>query len=415
MQRVSSESLQKPAGRVWLPFTQMGAFDPAERTFVQAFGTSLVDVRGREVFDAISSVWTTIHGHCHPAIAAAIARQAKSLDHVTALGATNPCAERLAERLAELTGLPWAFFSSDGASAVEAALKIALQYWRNVDQPQRTRFVHLTSSYHGDTVGAMSVSDIAVFRRSFGPLCFETLPYDVLDEALSRDDVAAVIVEPIVQAAAGMRIVPSSTYAPLRAQRVPLLIVDEIATGFGRTGTLFAFEQLGLQPDLLCLGKGITGGGIALSATLATERVFDAFLADSALELRHFFHGHSYAANPIACASALASLDLFEREKTLEHVALTAARLDAALAPVRAHRSVRDVRQAGLMCGIELEGALLRERGGAMTPAWGVADAMYERGHFTRPIGEVIQLVPPLTSSVAEIDRFVESLLETLG
>jgi adenosylmethionine-8-amino-7-oxononanoate transaminase len=415
MQRAASDRLRKPAGRVWLPFTQMGAFDPGERTFVQAFGTSLVDGRGREVFDAISSVWTTIHGHCHPAIAGAISRQAKSLDHATALGATNPSAERLAERLGELTGLPWAFFSSDGASAVEAALKIALQYWRNVEEPQRTRFVHLTSSYHGDTVGAMSVSDIDVFRRSFGPLCFEALPYDALGAALARDDVAAIIVEPIVQAAAGMQIVPRSTYEPLRARHEPLLIVDEIATGFGRTGTLFAFEQLGLRPDLLCLGKGITGGGIALSATLATERVFEAFLADSPRALRHFFHGHSYAANPIACAAALASLDVFEREKTLQIVSRSAAHLTAALEPVRAHRSVRDVRQAGLMCGIELDETRLEEQPGALTPAWGVADAMYARGHFTRPIGEVVQLVPPLTSSTAEIDRFVEALLETLA
>ncbi|HYZ16346.1 MAG TPA: aminotransferase class III-fold pyridoxal phosphate-dependent enzyme [Candidatus Acidoferrum sp.] len=414
-QCASSDRHHKPAGRVWLPFTQMGAFDPAERTFVQAFGTSLIDARGREVFDAISSVWTTIHGHCHPTIAAAIGRQAKSLDHATALGATNPYAEQLAERLGELTGLPWAFFSSDGASAIEAALKIALQYWRNVDEPRRTRFVHLTSSYHGDTVGAMSVSDIAVFRGSFGPLCFETLPYDALDAALARDDVAAIIVEPIVQAAAGMRLVPAATYEPLRGRREPLLIVDEIATGFGRTGTLFAYEQLGLRPDLLCLGKGLTGGGIALSATLATDRVFEAFLADSPLALKHFFHGHSYAANPIACAAALASLNVFEREKTLQIVGRTAAHLAAALEPVRAHPAVREVRQAGLMCGIELDETQLEERPEALTPGWGIADAMYARGHFTRPIGAVVQLVPPLTSSTGEIDDFVEALLETLA
>jgi adenosylmethionine---8-amino-7-oxononanoate aminotransferase len=400
---------------VWLPFTQMGAFDQAERTFVRASGTTLVDARERTLFDAISSVWTTIHGHGHPLITAAIARQAGLLDHATALGATNPLAEQLAERLAVLTGLPWSFFASDGASAIEAALKIALQYWRNLGRPERTRFVHLTSSYHGDTIGAMSVSDIAVFRQSFAPLCFETLSYDALGEVLAREDVAAVIVEPIVQAAAGMRLVPAATYAPLQRACTPLLIVDEIATGFGRTGTLFAYRQLGLQPDLLCLGKGITGGGLALSATLATQRVFEAFLADSPLALRHFFHGHSYAANPIACAAALASLDVFEREGTFDRVAAASAHLASRLSDVRAHPRVRAVRQAGLMCGIELETAALAERPGAVTPAWGIADALYARGHFTRPIGEVVQLVPPLTTTPAELDRFVDALLETLA
>jgi adenosylmethionine-8-amino-7-oxononanoate transaminase len=399
---------------VWLPFTQMGAFDPQRRTFVRGNGTTLVDARGDAVFDAISSVWTTIHGHSHPHITEAIVRQAGVLDHATALGATNPVAQQLAEQLGALTGLPWSFFASDGASAIEAALKIALQYWRNVGRPERNRFVHLTSSYHGDTIGAMSVSDIEVFRRNFAALFFETLPYDALGTVLARDDVAAVIVEPIVQAAAGMRLVPAATYAPLQRTREPLLIVDEIATGFGRTGTLFAFRQLGLEPDLLCLGKGITGGGLALSATLATERVFAAFLADSPLALRHFFHGHSYAANPIACAAALASLEIFERESTLDRAAAAAAHLAARLGPLRAHHAVRDVRQAGLMCGIELETAALPPRPGA-TPAWGVADALYERGHFTRPIGDVLQLVPPLTTTLGELDRFIDVLAETLG
>jgi adenosylmethionine-8-amino-7-oxononanoate aminotransferase len=399
---------------VWLPFTQMGAFVPAERTFVRASGTTLFDLRGRAVFDAISSVWTTIHGHSHPAITAAIQRQAAALDHATALGASNPVAEALAERLGALTGLPWAFFAGDGASAVEAALKMSLQYWRNVGRPERTRFVHLISSYHGDTIGAMSVSDIPVFRRNFEPVCFETLSYDLLEEVLRRPDVAAVIVEPLVQAAAGMRIVPHANYAPLRGPREPLLIVDEVATGFGRTGTLFAFAQLGLEPDLICLGKGITGGGLALSATLATDRVFEAFLSDSPLALRHFFHGHSYAANPIACAAAIASLEVFEREGSLDAAAVSAAHLTESLGALRAHPRIRAVRQVGLMCGIEVEGTMLSATE-AVSPAWGVANAMYERGHFTRPIGDVIQLVPPLTSTTRELDRFVDALVEALA
>lgn len=396
---------------LWLPFTQMATFDPSERTFVSASGTTLRDARGRDVFDAISSVWVTIHGHGHPAIVEAIARQAATLDHATALGASNPVAEELAARLTARSGLDYAFFASDGASAVEASLKMALQYWRASGEPQRTRFAHLPASYHGDTAATMSLSDIAIFKRNFGAVCFETIEATSLDDVIARDDVAAIVVEPIVQAAAGMRIVPHAWYAPLRAASAlrsrPLLIVDEIATGFGRTGTFFAFEQLGLAPDLVCVGKGITGGALALSATLATARVYAAFLGEPA-EMRQFFHGHSYAANPIACAAALASLDLFEREATLAHVAILDVALERALAPLRAHPLVSEVRRTGLMCGIAL-------REPTASFAWRIASALYDRGHFTRPIGNTIQLVPPLSATSAELDDFVASLEDALA
>ena len=225
------------ASHLWLPFTQMAEFDARERTFVAGSGTTLTDVRGRTLFDAISSVWVTIHGHGHPAIVEAIARQASRLDHATALGASNPVAEDLASRLAAITGLDYAFFASDGASAIEAAMKMALQYWRHAGEPERSTFVHLRASYHGDTVAAMSVSDIAVFKREFGAVCFASIVADDLEAVMARDDIAAVIVEPIVQAAAGMQIVPQAAYAalvtgPSTSQR-PLVIVDEIATGFG--------------------------------------------------------------------------------------------------------------------------------------------------------------------------------------
>ena len=393
-----------PASHHWLPFTQMATFDAQAYTFVSASGTMLVDARGREVFDAVSSIWTTIHGHCHPAISAAISRQAAVLDHATALGATHPVAEELAGRLAALCGLDYVFFSSDGASAIEVALKIALKFWHNAGEPQRTRFAHLVDAYHGDTAGAMSVSAIDAFEAPFDPICFETLTYDALGAVLDREDVAAVIVEPTVQAAAGMRIVPPDAYEPLRRPRTPLLIVDEIATGFGRTGTMFAFSHLGLEPDMLCLGKGLTGGALALSATLAGERVYRAFLGEPD-DGRHLFHGHSYAANPIACAAALASLDLFERERTLENAAARGADLDALLAPIGSHPRVRAVRRAGLMCGIELDN---RER------ARNVVSALYDRGHFTRPIGAVVQLVPPLCSTHAELESFTTALQAVL-
>lgn len=391
----------------------MASFDAAARTFVRASGTTLVDATDHEVFDAISSVWTTIHGHGHPAITEAIAHQARKLDHATALGASNAVAEELAARLCALTGCSHAFFASDGASAVEAALKMALQYWRNAGEQRRVRFVRLHDAYHGDTAGAMGVSDIALFKDQFAALIVESLRYDDLADALARDDVAAIIVEPIVQAAAGMRIVPSGRYRPLRQPRRPLLIVDEIATGFGRTGTMFAFEQLDVQPDIICLGKGLTGGALALSAVLASERVFDAFLGAYG-DTRHFLHGHSYAGNPIACAAALASLDLFERQRTLEVVRRTMAGCDALLAPLTGHPLVRDVRRCGLMIGIELDAARIAPLAAA-TPAWRIANDLYARGHFTRPIGATLQLVPPLVSESAELESFVGALVDALA
>jgi adenosylmethionine-8-amino-7-oxononanoate aminotransferase len=398
--------------RHWLPFTQMSAQGAQPRTFVRGSGTTLFDANGGTVFDAISSVWTTIHGHSHPHVVEAIARQAAILDHATALGATNPVADELAGRLCALSGLDAAFFASDGASAIEAALKIAVQYWQACGEPQRVRFVHLRDSYHGDTAGAMGVSDIPAFRSRFRSLIVESACYEDAPETLARDDVAAIVFEPRVQAAAGMRLVPAERYQDMRAPHRPLLIADEIATGFGRTGTMFAYEHLGLAPDVVCLGKGLTGGALALSAVLATQRVFDAFLGDHNAN-RHFLHGHSYAGNPIACAAANASLDVFESERTLDRVATLAAATEMLLAPLRAHRLVTGVRQAGLMAGIDIAADALDARE-APTPAWRVANELYARGQFTRPIGATIQLVPPLCSTPAEIATFVAALTGVL-
>jgi adenosylmethionine-8-amino-7-oxononanoate aminotransferase len=389
-------------GALWLPFTQMESFDPASRTFVRGEGNYLIDARGNRVFDAVSSIWTTIHGHCHPAIVEAVARQAAQLDHATLLGASNPVAAELAARLASLLRMDYAFFASDGASAIEAALKMALHFWQNEGEPQRTRFVRLVDSYHGDTCGAMSLSDIAVFKSRYGALTFETLAYEGELAVLERDDVAAIVVEPIVQAAAGMRMVPPERYAALR-NIAPLLIVDEIATGFGRTGTMFAHEQLDLQPDIVCIGKGITGGAMALSATMVRERVYAAFLGEP-LDMKQLFHGHSYAGNPIACAAALANLSVFESERTLEHARLLAHELRPSLQRIAGNRLVREVRAAGLMIGIEIA-----------APAWDITDPLYERGHFTRPIGQTIQLVPPLSSTLEELQRFLTDLDELLS
>lgn len=400
------------ASHLWLPFTQMDGFDAAARTFVRGEGTSLIDARGHTTFDAISSVWTTIHGHCHPAIVHRIAKQAALLDHATLLGGVNPPALELAARLATLTGLERVFFSSDGASAVEVALKIAVQFWQNSGQPQRTRFVRFVDAYHGDTVGSMSVSDIAVFKERFGALTFESVAYSDAAAVAAAPDVAAIIVEPLVQAAVGMRIVPRERYAHLGKRGGALLIVDEIATGFGRTGPMFAYEALGVTPDIVCLGKGVTGGTLALSATLASERIFRAFLGDHGAR-KHLFHGHSYAGNPIACAAALASLDLFASEGTLAHAVSLAETFAPALRALGAHPRVREVRAVGLMCGIEIEASAIA-RGNAPSAAWNVANRLYDRGFFTRPIGDVIQVVPPLSSTPHELDAFATALLTEL-
>ena len=387
----------------------MAQFDASARMFVRGEGNYLFDTHGKQFFDAISSVWTILHGHCHPEITAAIAEQAQTLDHSTLLGATHPSAEELADRLSDLTHLDRAFFASDGASAVEAALKIALQYWQSNAKPERTRFVHLVDAYHGDTAGAMSVSDIPAFKSRFGAITFETQTFG---DAFEDANVAAFIVEPIVQAAAGMRIVPRARYESLK-DRSALLIVDEIATGFGRTGTLFAFEQLDLQPDIVCLGKSLTGGALPLSATMVSERIYDAFLG-APDESKQLFHGHSYAGNPIACAAALANLEVLERSRSLERTTELTAILQREVAELKSLPKVRDVRATGLMCGIELDPQRF-DSNHSLTPGWSVTNALFERGHFTRPIGNVIQFVPPLTSNEGEIADFCRSLAEVLG
>ncbi|HEY6484833.1 MAG TPA: aminotransferase class III-fold pyridoxal phosphate-dependent enzyme [Candidatus Cybelea sp.] len=384
---------------LWLPFTQMRDFERRPHRFVRGLGSRLWDAQGRCVFDAVSSIWTTIHGHCHPRIVDALATQAANLDHATLLGASNPVAERLAERLCALAGMEYAFFGGDGASAVEAALKMALAYWQNAGEPQRTRFVRLGDAYHGDTVGAMSVSDVALFKSRFGSVTFEARGFG--SGAAQADDVAAVIVEPLVQAAAGMRLVPSAIYDELRDART-LVICDEVATGFGRTGTMFAFEQTPLHPDIVCVGKGLSGGTLALSATLVRREIYQAFLGEPG-EYVQFFHGHSYAGNPIACAAALASLDLFEEERTLARAASIARAAGSRLETLRSHLQVREVRQAGTMIGVELA-----------SDAWRVADGLYEAGHFTRPIGNVIQFVPPLCATDDEVHSFFDALSKAL-
>jgi len=401
---------------LWHPFTQQRGWEDEEPPVViaSAQGTNLVDVDGRNYIDGVSSLWCNVHGHRHPTLDAAVRDQLDRVAHSTMLGLSHGPAIELAARLLELAphGLSRVFYSDSGSTAVEVALKMAFQHWAHRDQPQRTKFVCLRNAYHGDTIGSVSVGGIDLFHSLYRPLLFDALrvePGDVpqLVNALRAhgDEVAAVIVEPLVQGAAGIIVSPDGFLRAVRAvtreHGIPL-IVDEVATGFGRTGTMFACEQEGVTPDLLCLGKGLTGGYLPLAATLATERIYEAFLGGFE-EFKTFFHGHTFTGNPLGCAAGLASLDVFEQERTLERlqpkIALLQDLLDRHVAPLPA---VAEVRARGFMVGIELAGFALHERMGHH-----VTLAARRRGAIIRPLGDVIVLMPPLSIDEADLRRLV--------
>jgi adenosylmethionine---8-amino-7-oxononanoate aminotransferase len=422
---------------LWHPFTQMRdwlASDPL--VIATGEGNFLVDESGRRYLDGVSSLWCNVHGHRHPVIDAAIAEQLGRIAHSTSLGLTHAPAAELAERLVDATpaGLGKVLYSDAGATAVEIALKLAYQYWQLRGRPERRRFASLVEAYHGDTLGAVSVGYSETFHHFFRPLLFDVLrltpPHlfrrrDRLDAdaacaaaiaaaeslfARHGSELAAVVIEPLVQGAAGMWTHPVEylrAVARLAREAGTLLICDEVATGFGRTGAMFASDLAGVAPDLMCLGKGISGGYLPLAATLATEEIFAAFLGPYE-DFVTFFHGHTYTGNPLACAAGIASLDVFERERTVENVAARAEELAQLLArEVAGIAHVGDVRQRGLMVGIELEG----DDGEPFPPAarvgQRVCEAVRRRGVILRPLGNVIVLMPPLSITSAEIELLV--------
>jgi adenosylmethionine-8-amino-7-oxononanoate aminotransferase len=424
---------------VWHPFTQMQDWLADEPLIVErGEGSYLVDTEGRRYLDGVSSLWVTVHGHRKAELDAAIVDQLGRIAHSTLLGIANVPSIELARRLIGIAppGLAKVFYAENGASAVEIALKMAYQYWQHRGQTARTRFLSLDNAYHGDTLGAVSVGGIDLFHACFRPLLFPRLrapsPYCyrcplglqypdcgiACAEALGRElaahpgEVAAVIVEPLVQGAAGMLTQPPGYLRRVRElcdEHDTLLIADEVATGFGRTGRLFACEHEGVTPDLLVVGKGVTGGYLPLSAVLTTQAVYDAFLGDYT-ELKSFFHGHTYTGNPLCCAAALANLDLFENEETITQLAPKIARLTAGLERFRALPQVGDVRQRGFMVGIELvrdrataEPYPLEARVGARVIA-----AARRRGVVIRPLGNVIVLMPPLSIADAELDTLLD-------
>jgi adenosylmethionine---8-amino-7-oxononanoate aminotransferase len=412
-----TKALRDADGRhVWHPFTQQRGWSSEDAPIIErAEGTELIDTEGRRYIDGVSSLWCTVHGHRHPKIDAAVRAQLDRVAHSTMLGLTHPPAIELAERLVGIApaGLSRVFYSDSGSTATEIALKMAFQYWQQQggESARKTRFLSLRHAYHGDTVGSVSVGGIDLFHAMYRPLLFDTLKVDPgdaneLDFVLSgyEGEIAAVIVEPLVQGAAGMIMQPDGYLKMVRElcdRYGALLICDEVATGFGRTGRMFACEHEDVSPDVLCLAKGMTGGYLPLAATLATEAIYEGFLGEFH-EFRTFFHGHTYTGNPLACAAALATLDVFEEERTLERLQPKIALLEALLADVAALPGVKEVRQRGFMVGIELQEFPLEARMGHQ-----VTLAARQRGAIVRPLGDVVVLMPPLSISERQLTRLV--------
>ncbi len=449
---------------LWHPCTQMREHPhalpliPVER----GEGAWLIGYDGQRILDGVSSWWTNLHGHAEPRIAEAIARQARTLEQVILAGFSHAPAVELAERLLAVAPrqpqrapLSKVFYADNGSAGVEVALKMAFHWYRNRgDEPRRTKFVALNNSYHGETIGALSVGDIPLYRRVYAPLMMEVLftpspdafgsanaigaaqRAEAAADALARlldthpGEVCALILEPLVQCAGGMRM-----HHPVYLKRVRdlcdahgvFLIADEIATGFGRTGTLFAFEQAGVQPDLMCLSKGLTGGFLPLCAVLATQEIYDGFLDDS--RERAFLHSHSYSGNPLACAAALASLDILQQDDVIARNRATATTMAAHAAPFASHSCVAEVRQTGMILAIELHPEAdagndhafndhavndhAAEDGNAVEIAGRRGLRMYraalDRGVLLRPLGDVLYWMPPYCIDDAQLAQLAEA------
>ncbi len=417
-------------------------------------GCHLIDTKGRRYLDGVSSLWVNIHGHRKKEIDEAIKAQIDRISHTTLLGLGSVPSIQLAERLARLMDRSFAgrgkachapakvFYSDNGSTAVEVALKMAFQYWRHKGVAGKDRFVSLNNAYHGDTLGAVSVGGVDIFHAAFGPLLFRTFrapsPYcyrcglgrefpgcglaclGSLEEILEtrHEEIAAMIVEPLVQAAGGMIVFPPGYLKGARelCRRYNVLfIADEVATGFGRTGRMFACEHESVVPDIICLSKGITGGYLPLAVTIATAEVYNAFLGEFS-ELKTFFHGHSYTGNPLGCAAALACLDVFEKEGTLERLKPKIGLLEDRLAELSRLPHVGDVRSKGLMAGIEL----VRDKE-SKTPyaweekmGWRVCCRLREKGILLRPLGNVIVIMPPLAISEEELEGMMDAVKEAI-
>lgn len=427
---------------LWHPFTQMKDYIEQEPLIIaRGEGIKLIDVNGKAYYDGFSSVWLNVHGHNVPELNQAIIEQLGQVAHSTLLGMANVPSILLAEQLIRIApkGLNKVFYSDNGATAVEISLKMAFQYWQNRGVAGKHTFITMNNAYHGDTIGAVSVGAIPLYHQVYRPLLFSphVIPYpypyrDGGDEAaveatlvrLERllqekaHEIAAMIVEPVVQGASGMIVMPDGCLkkiAGLLRKHDVLLIADEVATGFGRTGKMFACEHDAVTPDIMAVAKGMTGGYLPVAATLVTDQIYDAFFADYE-EQKTFFHGHSFTGNPLGCAVALANLRLMEERDLVAEVARKAKRLATLLSSLADHPRVGEIRQKGLMAGIELvrdketkEPYHWNERIGAR-----VTERAREKGLLTRPLGNVIVLIPPLVSGIEELAEMVEILSRSI-
>jgi adenosylmethionine-8-amino-7-oxononanoate aminotransferase len=433
----------RDAAVVWHPYTQMRT-RPDPLPIVRGEGVYLYTEDGRRILDGISSWWVNIHGHAHPRLNQAIADQARELEHVIFAGCTHRPAVTLAERLLAVLpkGLSRVFYSDNGSTAVEVAAKMAIQYWLNRGESRRQRFIALHHAYHGDTVGTMSVSEASVFTRAFTPLLFEVdrahAPYcyrcpigleratcgiaclgDLEAKLRARDgEVAAVIVEPMLQGAGGMIMWPAEFLAGVRRlcdRFGVLMIADEVLTGFGRTGRMFACEHAGVSPDIICLSKALTAGYLPMAVTATTEAVFDAFLSDD--HSRTFFHGHSFTANPLACAVGLASLDLFADGALLGRIGRLEAQLRRGLSSLADLPVVGDVRVIGGVGAVELVSDKTSKSAGGYLDGIGprLSAAFLARGILLRPLGNVLYFMPPYVITDDEVDWVIGEMKTVLG
>jgi len=430
---------------IWHPFTQMAEWEKEVPLVVErGEGVYLYDIHGKRYLDGISSVWVNLHGHRKTAIDRAIKTQLDRIAHSTLLGLTHPPAIRLAKKLISIAppGLAKVFFSDNGSTAVEVALKIAFQYWHHLGKPRKTKFVSLVNSYHGDTIGSVSLGGVDLFHGTYAPLLFPTYktgaPYcyrcflnktypdcrlacaDSVEMILEKnqDEIAAVVIEPLIQGAAGMLTWPPGylkQISDLCRRYDVLLIADEVFTGFGRTGTMFACEQEMVTPDLMAVAKGLTGGYLPLAATLVTQKIYDAFLGDYR-EFKTFFHGHSYTGNQLGCAAALANLEIFEKEGVLKKLKPKIKTLKEGLSMLADHPHVGEVRQIGLIAAVELVKNRVRKEPYPLEERWGyrVSREAFNRGMIIRPLGNVVPLLPPLSVTIPQLKKMAVILDQSI-
>jgi lysine---8-amino-7-oxononanoate aminotransferase len=441
---VYHELLEKNRKYLWNPFTQMKEYLTEEPLIIErGEGVKLIDVQGRVYYDGNASMWLNVFGHQRKELNEAIHQQLEKIAHATLLGMANVPSLLLAERLVQLTPerLQKVFFSDSGAEAVEIGLKMAFLYWKHRGRPEKHIFLSMKEAYHGDTVGAVSVGGMDLFHTAFDRLLFSTekvsYPYPYrfpgtaeecketcLTELQQRleekaDQIAGMIVEPMVQGASGIILMPAgylTEVEKLCRQFDVLLLVDEVATGFGRTGKMFACEYEDIQPDFMMVGKKLTGGYLPVAATLTSDEIYDAFYGDPT-ELKTFFHGHSYTGNPLGCAVALANLDLYEQEQLITHVCDTSKELAQWLKKFALLTHVGEVRQLGLMVGIELVRDQKRKEPYSWEEAIGVRVCRRARqlGLVTRPLGAVITFLPPLIATKAELRHMVDILYQAIA